>query len=85
MGVTLLKEGKLRRHTNAIKYTLTDENKRARVAWCLPWFDPQSLPEEPIFYGMYNVMHIDEKWFYHTRKTQKFYLEPEEDEPARTT
>jgi hypothetical protein len=48
-------------------------------------FDPTSLPEEPTFEGMYNVIHIDEKWFYRTRKSQKFYLALDEEEPERVT
>ena len=63
-GSTVKKEGKLRRHSNAIKGTLTDENKNRRVDWCLSMFDPMGLPEEPTFEEMYNVVHIPEKWFY---------------------
>jgi len=33
---------------------------------------------------MYNVVHIDEKWFYMTRKKEKYYLLPIEEEPYRT-
>ena len=80
-----LKEGRLRRHSNAIKSTLTEENKRARVQFCLSMFQPLSIPEEPTFDGMYNVIHIDEKWFYRTRKNQKFYLGLNEEDPKRTT
>ncbi|XP_057539585.1 uncharacterized protein LOC130817742 [Amaranthus tricolor] len=33
---------------------------------------------------MYNVVHIDEKWFYMSRETQRYYLFPwEEEEPYR--
>jgi hypothetical protein len=80
-----LKEGKLRKHTNAIKSTLTDENQRRRVQWCLDSFDPTSLPEEPTFSGMYRIVHIDEKFFYRTRKSQNFYLALDEPEPERVT
>ncbi|KAE8782151.1 Transposon protein, putative, Mariner sub-class [Hordeum vulgare] len=44
-----LKEGLLRRHTNAIKSTLTDENKVGRVRFCLSMFDEHTIPEEPTF------------------------------------
>ncbi|XP_020200317.1 uncharacterized protein [Aegilops tauschii subsp. strangulata] len=80
-----LKEGRLRRHSNAIKSTLTDENNRARVKFCLSMFQPLSIPQQPTFDGMHNVIHIDEKWFYRTQKNQKFYLGLNEEDPKRTT
>ncbi|CAI8613497.1 unnamed protein product [Vicia faba] len=33
---------------------------------------------------MHNIIHIDEKWFYMTKKSEKYYLLPDEDEPYRT-
>ncbi|XP_074346321.1 uncharacterized protein LOC141685095 [Apium graveolens] len=33
---------------------------------------------------MYNVIHVDEKWFYMTRKNEKYYLLLDEEEPYRT-
>ncbi|GAA0165666.1 hypothetical protein LIER_40034 [Lithospermum erythrorhizon] len=33
---------------------------------------------------MYNVVHIDEKWFYMTRKDENYYLHPREEEPLCT-
>ena len=47
--------------------------------------DELSVPEEPTFKGMYNVIHIDEKWFYRTKGTQNYYLAPDEEEPYRST
>ena len=35
------------------------------------------------FKPMYNVVYIDEKWFYRTRKNQKYYLANDEDRPHR--
>ena len=58
-----LKEGLLRRHTNSIKSTLTDDNKVVRVRFCLSMLDQLTIPEDPSFKEMYNVIHIDEKWF----------------------
>lgn len=42
------------------------------------------MPLEPKFVDMYNVIHIDEKWFFMTKKTENYYLVPEEVEPVRT-
>ncbi|KAJ1278221.1 hypothetical protein BS78_04G062700 [Paspalum vaginatum] len=79
------KEGEFRRHTNAIKPTLNEENKKARVRFCLSMLDPSSVPHEPRFNEMYNIVHIDEKWFYRTKKTQKYYMALDETIPERTT
>ncbi|XBJ06018.1 hypothetical protein VPH35_024697 [Triticum aestivum] len=80
-----LKEGLLRRHTNAIKSTLTDENKVGRVRFCLSMFDEHTVPQDPKFKEMYNVIHIDEKWFYRSRGSQNYYLAIDEEDPYRST
>ena len=80
-----LKEGRMKRHTNSIKSTLTDDNKLGQIRFCLSMLDELSVPEEPTFKGMYNVIHIDEKWFYRTKGTQNYYLAPDEEEPYRST
>lgn len=79
-----LKEGKVERHSSAIKPFLTDENKKARVQHALNMLEPSSIPHNPIFKHMYNVVHVDEKWFYRTRKSQKVYCAPGEERPRRT-
>lgn len=79
-----VKEGLIRRHTNAIKPYLKEENKRARLRFCISMLDPRSMPLEPKFVDMYNVIHIDEKWFYMTKKNENYYLLPDEDEPLRS-
>uniref|UniRef100_A0A8R7PDQ2 Uncharacterized protein n=1 Tax=Triticum urartu TaxID=4572 RepID=A0A8R7PDQ2_TRIUA len=81
----LLKEGMLRHHTNAIKSTLMDENKVGRVRFCLSMFDEHTVPQDPKFKEMCNVIHIDEKWFYHSSSSQNYYLENDEEDPYRST
>jgi hypothetical protein len=71
------KEGYFRRHTNDLKFSLSDENKKARVKYCLYMLHGLS------FKPMYNVVYIDEKWFYRTRKNQKYYLANDEERPQR--
>jgi len=44
-----LQEGLLRRHTNAIKSTLTDDNKVGRVRFCLSLLDENTVPHDPKF------------------------------------
>jgi hypothetical protein len=61
---------------------ITDENKKARVKYALSTLDPDSV--DPKFQGMYNTVHIDEKWFYKTNGSQNYYLANEEEEPYRS-
>ncbi|KAH7836835.1 hypothetical protein Vadar_006228 [Vaccinium darrowii] len=46
--------------------------------------EPSSLTSQPIFKDMYNYVHVDEKWFFLSRESEKFYLLPEEREPLGT-
>ncbi|KAL7589894.1 hypothetical protein Lser_V15G40182 [Lactuca serriola] len=79
-----IKEGALRPHTNAIKPTLTHENKRARLEFCLSKISRSLSSNIPTFHDMFNVIHIDEKWFYMSKPSRRYYLVPGEDEPLRT-
>ncbi|KAI3665034.1 hypothetical protein L6452_43650 [Arctium lappa] len=79
-----IKEGALRPHTNAIKLDLTHANKKSRLEFCLSMVTRPSLSSNPTFYDMFNVIHIDEKWFYMSKSSKRYYLLPDEDEPLRT-
>ena len=47
--------------------------------------DPASVTtENPYFKDMLEYIHVDEKWFYLTKLSSKYYLVPGEDEPHRT-
>lgn len=35
-------------------------------------FDSSSIPHNPTFVAMYNIIHIDEKWFYMTKKNLRY-------------
>ncbi|XP_042009191.1 uncharacterized protein LOC121757765 [Salvia splendens] len=78
-----IKEAKLRPHTNAIKPTLTDANKLARLKWCLSKLEPHINAGRVQFESMHNVVHIDEKWFYMTKTSDRYYLLPDEVEPYK--
>lgn len=75
--------GDIRKHSSAIKPSLTEEHKRARLRFCLSMLESSSLPHNPIFSEMYNIIHIDEKWFNMTKKNEKYYLLPDEEDPER--
>ncbi|KAK9733651.1 hypothetical protein RND81_04G081700 [Saponaria officinalis] len=77
-------KGKVRSHTNAVKPLLSKENMENRLKFVLSKIKPESLPQNPTFEGMYDYVHIDEKWFYMTRTFQRYYLLPEEENPHRT-
>lgn len=79
-----IKEGALRRHTNGIKPDLTEANKKARLEFCLSIIAPPLSNDIPTFHDMFNVVHIDEKWFYMSRQSKHYYLVRSEDEPIRT-
>ncbi|XP_041994191.1 uncharacterized protein LOC121744669 [Salvia splendens] len=79
-----VKQGKLRPHTNAIKSALTNMNKIARARWSLSQLRPQITQGRVQFQSMHNVVHIDEKWFYMTKVSDRYYLLPDEDEPYRS-
>ncbi|KAK9668321.1 hypothetical protein RND81_13G051400 [Saponaria officinalis] len=80
----LVKKRKIRSHSNAIKPFLTDQNMKAKVSFVLSKILPQRVPINPTFECLYNYVHIDEKWFYMTRTSQRYYLLPEEENPHRT-
>ncbi|GJX37032.1 transposase, Tc1-like protein [Tanacetum coccineum] len=79
-----IKEGALRPHTNAIKPVLTNENKKTRLEFCLSMINPPLSIANPTFQDMFNVIHIDEKWFYMSKPSKRYYLVPGEEEPLRT-
>ncbi|KAF8715545.1 hypothetical protein HU200_027203 [Digitaria exilis] len=77
------KENYFRRHTNDLKFSLTDDNKKSRVRYCLSMIEALYGSSDPSFKTMYNVVYIDEKWFYRTRRNQKYYLANDEERPQR--
>ncbi|XP_021861639.2 uncharacterized protein [Spinacia oleracea] len=81
----LLKKGILRPHTNSIKPSVTAAHKTQRIQWILSKIIPRTVHSGPKFSSLYNVIHIDEKWFYMSRKTQRYYLLAGEEEPYRAT
>ena len=78
-----LKKGLLRRHSSSIKPYLTDTNKMTRLKWCVDMVE-QGLVGDPRFKDFFDYVFIDEKWFYLSQKSEKYYLLPEEDDPYRT-
>ncbi|KAF0684370.1 hypothetical protein As57867_023573, partial [Aphanomyces stellatus] len=67
-----------RAHSSAVRPLLTDANKYAQLKFALSY-----VGETMEFDSMMDVIHLDEKWFYLTKTTRKFYLVPGEKEPDR--
>jgi len=82
--VRLIKEGRvLRRHSSALKPHMKNDNMKPRLRFCLSMLEERNIPYEPKFKSMYNVVHIDEKLFYVTKRSQDYYLLADEDDPYR--
>ncbi|XP_042051289.1 uncharacterized protein LOC121796523 [Salvia splendens] len=79
-----VKAGELRPHTNAVKPLLTAANKLARMKWGLIHVQPLVHNGMLKYHTMHNVVHIDEKWFFMTKATDRYYLLPDEEEPYRS-
>ncbi|XP_042032989.1 uncharacterized protein LOC121779679 [Salvia splendens] len=79
-----LKRNQLKPHTSAIKPTLTETNKIARIKWCLSHIQPTLAEGKLLYHSMHNIVHIDEKWFYMTKTSDRYYLLPDEDVPYRS-
>ncbi|CAH9069359.1 unnamed protein product [Cuscuta europaea] len=78
----LVQSGNIRRHTNAIKPFLSDANKLQRLKFCLSQIE-KSVPQKPTFQTFQNVIHIDEKWFFMTKISQRLYMRLEDADPHR--
>jgi hypothetical protein len=77
-----LQTGEIRRHTNAIKPLLTEENKLKRLKFALNEANSESLGPR-VFADQFDRVHIDEKWFYITEESGRYYLATDEKEPYR--
>ncbi|XP_026415839.1 uncharacterized protein LOC113311209 [Papaver somniferum] len=76
-----IKDGSIKAHSNAIKPGFSLKTRIARLKHCLEMLDESVSPA--VFSGMYDRIHIDEKWFYMSKTTQKYYLHPMEAPPVR--
>jgi hypothetical protein len=45
--------------------------------------EPESIPNNPRFKALFDTIFTDEKWFFLTRKSERYVL-PDEDESLRT-
>ncbi|XP_057545828.1 uncharacterized protein LOC130824826 [Amaranthus tricolor] len=78
----MIKYGNIRAYTNSIKPKLSHGHKIRRINFIISQIIPPTVDNIPKFSLMYNVVHIDEKWFYMSRETQRYYLFPWEEEES---
>ena len=76
-----VKRKELKAHSSAVKPYLTPQNMQARIEFCKSHIDLQ----KSMFSEMNDVVHIDEKWFYLTENSRRFYLMDDEEAPERKT
>ncbi|ETO71364.1 hypothetical protein F444_12294 [Phytophthora nicotianae P1976] len=69
----------LARRTTFVKPALTPNNKLRRVEHALSFVDDRTLQFKP----MYNMVHVDEKWFYADRDTRSYLVLEGEEVPSR--
>ncbi len=79
----LIQRGEIKAHSNPLHPSLTDANKARRVEWILSLIQEDTIHHHPMYKAMYDFIHIDEKWFYLTKKTQRVYLSNKEKIPYR--
>jgi hypothetical protein len=78
--VRFKKAGEIRTHTSALKPTLTEFNEIQRVEYALSFVDEATMK----FKLMYDMIHVDEKWFFISKDQERYYMCPEEEDPVRT-
>ncbi|KAL6542781.1 hypothetical protein OROHE_010301 [Orobanche hederae] len=79
-----VKSGEIRPHSNAIKPALTEKCKMERLKFSLDAIKESNNMEKWDFKSMKHVIHIDEKWFYLSKTTEKYYLHRNEENPYRS-
>ena len=65
-------------HSNSLKPILTEENKLARLLMANHFRDPQDPSK---YQDMHDHIHLDEKWFFLTRKKEQYLLLPDKKNP----
>ncbi|XP_074290205.1 uncharacterized protein LOC141616937 [Silene latifolia] len=78
-----VKEGIIKTHTNAIKPALTQDNKHLRLHFVMGKLVFDRLLRCIKFFDMGTIVHIDEKWFYMTKSTSRYYIGSTEPAPYR--
>ncbi|XP_057550636.1 uncharacterized protein LOC130828690 [Amaranthus tricolor] len=79
----LIKRGEINAHSNPLLLALTNANEIRRVEWILSLILEETIQRHPIYKAMYDFIHVDEKWFYFSTKTQRVSLAHKEKVPYK--
>ncbi|XP_074352773.1 uncharacterized protein LOC141691922 [Apium graveolens] len=71
----MIKRELIKPHTNPLHPALKEANIFQRVEWVLNLLMGDTPTTKRQYYPMYNFIHIDDKWFYLSKKSQRVYLE----------
>uniref|UniRef100_A0A803M2T3 DUF659 domain-containing protein n=1 Tax=Chenopodium quinoa TaxID=63459 RepID=A0A803M2T3_CHEQI len=74
----MIQIGDLKAHTNALKQKMTEANKLARLKWVLELLMGSTAWTKNKYFPIYDFVHIAEKWFNLSRKSQRYYLSKSE-------
>ena len=74
-------KGVIRKHMNVMKPMLKKENKIVKLKFCLSMLDSDTIPHDPTFRSMHNIIYIDKKWFNLTKKSSNYHMLQGEVEP----
>jgi len=81
----LLTEGVLKRWNSRVKPILSEQNKVARVLYCVEEIFPVEGEDGYHFKDFYDRVDIDEKWFYITEDKRTYILVEDEDPESMPT
>lgn len=70
----MIKRGLIKPHTNPLHPGLKEANMKTRLAWVLSLLHGDTPTNKHTYHSMYDFVHLDEKWFYQSKKTQRVYL-----------
>ena len=80
----LIDEGNFRVHSSSLKPYLTEVNKDERYQFATSKIDMLSMDQDNWQYrGMFDEVHVDEKWFNKTFDKRRYVLAQGEEEPNR--
>lgn len=77
---SMTKGNDINRISSAVKPTLREHHYQERIDYCLRQIDLNTMR----FKANFDVVHIDEKWFFVTEETKTYYLAPGEAPPERS-
>ncbi|XP_074373784.1 uncharacterized protein LOC141714147 [Apium graveolens] len=74
----MIKRGDIKPHTNPLHPGLKEPNLLQRMEWVLNLLMGDTAQTKRQYKTMFDFVHINEKWFYLSKKSQRAYLEKNE-------